>query len=147
MPLKDDLKKSLVESAKAKDQVRLDTIRSVQSAIQYREIEKKGALTDEEILSVLSGLCKKRRESIDQFQKGGRADLVAKETRELEILQKFLPAQLSREEVEKEIRKVIEQLGAKGAADMGRVMKGCMAGLSGKADGKVVSELVRSLLK
>lgn len=140
------MKKSLVEAAKAKDQVRLDTVRAVQSAIRYREIEKKGELAEPEILAVISSLCKQHRESIDQFQKGGRPDLVAKETRELEILQAYLPAQLSRDQVEQVVRKVIEGTGAKGAGDMGRVMKAAMTELAGKADGRLVNEVVRSLL-
>jgi uncharacterized protein YqeY len=148
MSLKDDLKKTLVEAAKAKDQVWLDAIRSALSAIQYKEKEKVNVgLTEAEMLSVIGTLCKQRRESIEQFQKGGRADLVAKETRELEILQKFLPAQASRGEIEKVIQKVIVEVGAKGPQDLGLVMKGAMKELTGKADGKLVNEVVRSLLK
>lgn len=147
MSLKDELKKSLVEAAKAKDQVRLDAIRSVQSAIQYKEIEKRGELTETDVIAVIGTLCKQRRESIDQFQKGGRADLVAKETRELEILQKFLPAQLSREGVEKIVQRVIGEVGAKGADDFGKVMKAAVKELAGKADNRLVNEVVRSLLK
>lgn len=146
MSLKDDLKKSLVEATKSRDQVRLDSIRSVQSAIHYKEIEKKGDLSDPEVLSVIASLCKQRRESIDQFQKGGRADLVAKETRELEILQKFLPAPLSRAEVEGAIRKIIADLGAKGTEDLGRVMKVATKELAGKADGRLMSEVTRQCL-
>lgn len=147
MSLRDDLKKSLVEAAKAKDQVLLDTVRSIQSAIKYKEIEKRTELSEPEMLAAIATLCKQRRESIDQFQKGGRADLVAKETRELEILQRYLPAQLSRDEAEKAVLRAIEATGAKGPADMGRVMKAAMAELTGKADGKIVNEIVRSILK
>lgn len=147
MPLKEELKRSLVEAAKARDQVLLDTIRQVQSAIHYKEIENRKELTDTEMLSVIGTLCKQRRESIAQFEKGGRSDLVAKESRELQILQKFLPAQFSREEVEKVIQKIVGDLGAKGPADLGRVMKTAMKELAGKADGKVVSEVASSLLR
>lgn len=148
MSLKDDLQRALVDAAKARDQVRLDAIRSAQSAIHYREIEKKrGELTETEITAVIGTLCKQRRESIEQFQKGGRADLVAKEKRELEILEKYLPAQMSRPEVEKAVQRVIGELGAKGPGDMGRVMKAVMGELAGRADGKTVNEVVRSLLK
>ena len=147
MPSKDDLKRALVGAAKAKDQVWLDTLRSVQSALHYKEIEKRGELTEAEIFAIIGTLCKQRRESIDQFQKGGRADLVAKETRELEILQKYLPAQLSQAEVEKIVKRVIDEVGAKGPSEMGAVMKGVMKDLAGKADGKMVNEIVRSLLK
>lgn len=146
MSLKEDLKKALVESAKAKDQVRLDTIRAIQSAIRYKEIEKRSELADPEIVSVIGSLCKQRRDSIEQFQKGGRQDLVDKESRELGILQEFLPEQLPREEIEKVIRKVIHETGAQGIKDMGPVMKAAVKELAGKADGKLVSDLVRSLL-
>lgn len=147
MSLKDELKRSLVESAKARDQVRLDTIRSVQSAVKYKEIEKKTELSEAEVIAVISTLCKQRRDAMDQFQKGGREDLVAKESRELEILQKFLPEQLPRAEVEKAVQKIIAETGAKGPADMGKVMKGVMKELAGKADGSMVSDVVKSLLK
>ncbi len=146
MSLREELKKSLVESAKAKDQVRLDTIRGVQSAIRYKEIDKKGELADNEILSVIQTLCKQRRESIEQYKSGGRTDLADKEARELGILEKFLPAQLSREHVEKIAKEVIGETGAKGPADMGRVMKEAMKRMAGQADGKLVSEVVKSLL-
>lgn len=147
MSLKDELKKTLVASAKARDQVMLDTVRSIQSAIKYKEIEKKGELTETESLAVIQTLCKQRRESIDQYQKGGRLDLSEKETRELSILQKFLPQPLSREELEVLIRKAVEDTGAKGPADMGRVMKAVMKDVVGRADGTQVSDVVKSLLK
>ena len=147
MSLKEDLKKCLVESAKAKDQVRLDTIRSVQSAIHYKEIDKRGELEESEVQSVIAGLCKKHRESIEQFQKGGRQDLVEKETRELGILQAFLPKALSDQEVESIIQKIVGELNPQGPQDMGRVMKGVMKELAGKADGRLVSTIVNSLLK
>jgi len=147
MSMKDDLKKTLVEAAKARDQVLLDTLRSVQSAIKYKEIEKRGELTEVETFAVISTLCKQRRESVEQFQKGGRAELAAKESRELEILQQLLPAQASKEDVEKVVQKAIAATGAQGAKDMGKVIKVALSELAGKADGKAVSDLVRSLLK
>jgi uncharacterized protein YqeY len=147
MSLRDDLKKALVDSAKAKDQVQLDTIRGIQSAIRYKEIDKRGELTDPEILSVIQTLCKQRRESIEQFKNGGRTELAEKETRELQILEKYLPAQLSREAVEKAVSQVIADLKLSGPSAMGAVMKEVMKRLSGQADGKVVNEIVRSLLK
>ena len=145
--LREELKKSLVEAAKAKDQLRLDAVRSVQSAIRYKEIEKRSELADAEILSVIGTLCKQRRESIDQFKKGGRQDLADKESKELAVLEKFLPAQLSKEEIEKTVAKAISDLGVSGPSAMGQVMKEAMARMAGQADGKVVNEIVRSLLK
>ena len=146
MAIRDDLKKTLVEAAKAKDQVLLDTIRAVQSAIRYKEIDKKLQLTDTEVFSVIQTLCKQRRESVEQYRQGGRNDLADKETRELDILQKMLPAQASTEEVEAAVRKAIAEVGAKGPQDMGKVMKPVLAALAGKVDRKVVSELVKKLL-
>jgi uncharacterized protein YqeY len=145
--LREELKKSLVEAAKARDQLRLDTIRAVQSAVRYKEIEKKGELADPEILSVIGTLCKQRRESIEQYTQGNRPDLADKEARELSILEKFLPAQLPRAEVEKVVAQVIAETGAAGPAALGQVMKEAMKRLAGQADGKVVNEVVRSLLK
>lgn len=145
--LREELKKSLVEAAKAKDQVRLDTIRAVQSAVRYKEIDKKGELADPEILSVIGTLCKQRRESIEQYTQGNRPDLAEKESRELSILEKFLPAQLPRAEVEKIVAAVIAETGAAGASALGQVMKEAMKRLAGQADGKIVNEVVRSLLK
>lgn len=145
--LREEFKKSLIEAAKARDQVRLDTIRAIQSAVKYKEIEKRGELTDPEILSVIGTLCKQRRESIEQFQKGGRQELADKESRELSILEKFLPAQLSRGEVEKVVGQAIKDLGAAGPSALGQVMKEAMKRLAGQADGKLVNEIVRSLLK
>lgn len=146
MSLRDDLKKVLVESAKAKDQVRLDTIRGVQSAVRYKEIDKRGDLTEPEIIAVIQTLCKQRRESIEQYKSGGRADLADKETRELQILEKFMPAQLSRENIEKVVKEIMTETGAKGAAEMGRVMKEAMKRMAGQADGKLVNDVVRTLL-
>ncbi len=146
MSLRDDLKKTTIEAAKAKDQVLLDTVRSVQSAVKYKEIDKQKTLDDAEIVLVIQSLCKQRRDSIEQFGNAGRADLVAKETRELDILTKFLPAQLSREEVEGIVQKAIQETAAAGAKDMGKVMKAIMPQVQGKADGKMVSEVVKSLL-
>ena len=147
MALKEDLKKSLVTAAKAKDQVGLDTVRSVQSALHYKEIEKRGELTEAESFQVIGTLCKQRREAIEQFRKGGREDLVAKETRELEILQKFLPQQFSAAEVEEVVRRVIGELGAKGPADMGKVMKLVMPQVQGRADGGAVNRIVKESLQ
>ncbi len=147
MPLREDFKREMIEAAKAKDQLRLDTIRAIQSAVRYKEIEKRGEFSDAEIVSVIGTLCKQRRESIEQFTKGGRDDLAQKEARELEILQRYLPAQLPRAEIESKVAAVIQELGITSPADMGRAMKEAMKRLAGQADGKVVSEVVSALLK
>lgn len=144
--LKESLAKNLVEAAKARDQVRLDTIRSIQSAIRYKEIEKKETLSESDSVTVIASLAKKVKESIEQFEKGGRTDLVEKELKELKILQEYLPEQLTEEEVRRIVEKVIQETGAKGQKEIGLVMKGSMKELSGKADGNVVSQIVRSFL-
>ena len=147
MSIQDEIKKQTVEAARAKDQVKLDALRMTNSAIHYKEIEKKGKLEEREVSQILMTLCKQRRESIEQFQKGGRTDLAAKETRELEILQGFLPKQISREEVEKIVKRVIGETKAAGPADMGKVIKAVMKEVAGQADGSLISGVVKDLLK
>lgn len=144
--IREGLKQAMTDAAKGRDQVRLDTVRMVVSAIRYKEIEKKGLLENDELLRLISSLCKQRRESIEQFLKGGRQDLVDKETREIQILESFLPKQLSPTEVETLVKRVIGELGAAGPKDMGRVMKVVASQVAGQADGKVVSEIVKKML-
>ncbi|MBI2068426.1 MAG: GatB/YqeY domain-containing protein [Deltaproteobacteria bacterium] len=147
--MQESLKKAQIEAAKARDQVRLDTIRMVISALKYRCIEKgkEKELELADVYSVLNSLCKQRREAIEKYEQGGRNDLVAKEKRELEILQSFLPPQLTKEEVMSKVREVIASTGAQSAKEMGKVMKVVMADLAGKADGSLVSSVVKELLK
>ncbi|MBI2981548.1 MAG: GatB/YqeY domain-containing protein [Deltaproteobacteria bacterium] len=147
MSIQEELKKDAVEAAKARDQVRLDAIRMTSSAIKYKEIEKRGVLTEEEARRVIATLCKQRRESIEQFEKGGRKDLAEKERRELGILQAFLPPQLSGDEIRLKAKKVAESLGATSPKEMGKVMKELMKELGGQADGGVVGKIVQDLLK
>lgn len=146
MGVQDDLKKAMTEAARGRDQLRLDAIRMVLSAVHYQEIEKRVALSDAQVMQVIAGLCKQRRESIEQFSKGGRQDLVDKESREIQILEAFLPTQLSERQVEEIVRQVIGELGASTQKDMGRVMKAVVQKTMGQADGKRVSEIVKSLL-
>ena len=140
--LADEMKNAM----KAKDDLRLSAIRMVRSAIKNKEIEIRGDLTDQEIIEVLSTLVKQRRESIRMFMDAGRDDLVAKEEKELAILLEFLPQQLGRDEVAALVGKVIAECGAQGARDMGKVMKLLMPHVAGRADGKMVSELVKEQL-
>ncbi len=146
MDTREGLRKSMLEATKQRDQVKLDTLRMAISAFRYKEIENKGTLTEDEVLRVISGLCKQRRDSIEQFSKAGRQDLADKETRELKILEEFLPRPMDRTELEQLVKKVVQELGASGAKDTGKVMKTLMPLVAGKADGKLVSELVKSLL-
>ena len=143
--LQDELKKSML----AKDTVATSVLRMLISAINYYEIQKGGAgyeATDVDILSVVQKEAKQHKDSIEQFQKAGRVDLVDKETKELELLQKYLPQQMSEEDVRKLVKSAIEKTGATSAKDMGKVMGVLMPKIEGKADGSLVSRIVKELL-
>ena len=136
----------MVLAAKAKDQVRLSAIRMVKAAMHNREIDLKRKLSEVEFLQLLSSMVKQRKDSIDQFRKGGREDLVNKEEAELKVIQAFMPQQMSEEDVAREIETAIKEVGAIGIKDMGKVMKVLMQRLTGKADGKQVGEKVKEKL-
>jgi uncharacterized protein YqeY len=131
---------------RAKDSARLSTVRLVLAAVKQREVDERKDLTDADVLSVLEKMIKQRRESIAQFDKGGRADLAAKEQAEIELLSGYLPAQMGEAEIQKEIDAAISATGASGAKDMGKVMAALKAKLAGKADMSRVSALVKSKL-
>jgi len=137
-----DIKDAL--KAGAKDKV--STLRMLSAANKNKQIDKKRPLTDEEIVETVRSLIKQRRDSIEQFGKGGRQDLVDKETAEVAVLEAYLPQQLSREELEAMVRDAVAQTGAQGAKDMGKVMKALIPMVGGRADGKLVSELVKHAL-
>ena len=142
--INDDIKKAL----KAKDELVLLVLRGIASEIHNKEIEKKGEeLTEEDILGVLMSEAKKRKESIVEFEKGERNDLVEKEEKELEILKKYLPEQMGEDQITEEVKKTIEEVGAVGPQDTGKVMSVLMPKLKGKADGGMVSKVVGELLK
>jgi len=140
--LSEDLKKAL----KSRDKETLSVIRMIRAAVKNKEIEKKSSLGDEEINAVLMSLARQRKDSIEQFLKGNRHDLADKETRELSIIQSYLPQQLTEEELKKIIKDVIEEVGASGPGDMGKVMKSIMTKVKGQVDGKLVSDLVKKAL-
>lgn len=141
--IKADLKAAMI----AKDSAKLSVIRFLQSAIKYREIElRPNPISNDEVMGVLKKLVKQRKESIDQFKAGGRNDLVEQETAELKILETYLPAQMSREQIETLVSDVIAALGAKTLKDMGSVIKEVIARSAGSADSKTVSELVKAKL-
>ena len=147
MSLKEKISEDLLSAMKARESTRVGVLRMMKSAIRNREIERRGELGKEEILKVLSGLVKQRREAIEQFQKGNREDLVKKESDEIEVIDEYLPEAVSEEEIERVIEQTIQSLGAKSLKDMGGVMKAAMARFSGKpVDGKRVSEGVRKRL-
>jgi uncharacterized protein YqeY len=131
---------------KAQDKTRLSVIRMVLSAVKYVEIEKKASLTDDQVLDVLAREVKQRKDSLAEFERGNRKDLVAKVKEELAILADYLPEQLSEEAVREVITAVIKEVGATGKADMGRVMGAVMPQLKGRADGKLINTIVQELL-
>ena len=130
--------------AGAKDKV--SALRMLAASLKNKEIDKRRPLTDDEVVDTVRSLIKQRRDSIEQFAKGGRQDLVDKETAEVAVLEVYLPQQLSREEVESLVREAIGQTGAQGTKDMGKVMKALIPLLGGRADNKLVSELVKHAL-
>ncbi len=146
MSLKDRLNRELKEALKSKDKIKLEAIRAIINAVKNQEINKKTDLQDEEIEKIISSLVKQRKDSIEQFKKGERFDLVKKEEKELEILLTFLPEQLSKEEILKIVKDTISQLGATSLKDMGKVMKAVMVKIQNRADGKLVSEIVKENL-
>ncbi|OGH11925.1 MAG: hypothetical protein A2857_05745 [Candidatus Levybacteria bacterium RIFCSPHIGHO2_01_FULL_36_15] len=143
--LQEDLRKSML----AKDEVRTSTLRMLISAIGYYEIQEGGAgyeAKDEDVIEVLGREIKKHRESIKMYQKGNRPELAKKENNELKILQKYLPEQISEDEVKNFVKEAIVQTGAKTITDMGKVMGALMPKVKGKADGSLVSKIVKEEL-
>lgn len=147
MDLRAKILSDMKEAMKSKDQVRLDTIRFLQAAVKNKEIEvRPNTITDDDVLSVVKKLVKQRKESIEQYKAAGRTDLSDKEEAELKILEDFLPAQMSKEQVEALVAATITELGATSIKDMGPVMKAVIAKSQGSADNKLVSELIRAKL-
>lgn len=136
----------MVIAAKARDKTRLSAIRMLKTALHNKEIDLMRPLNESETLQILSAIVKQRKDSIEQFAKGGRNDLVEKEEAELTVVQGFMPAQMSDDEVVSVIQKAITEVGAVSVRDMGKVMKILMPQLTGKADGKMVGEKVKALL-
>jgi len=137
-----DMKKALKENEKLK----LSTLRLIRAAIKNAEISKKEKLTEDEVIGIVSSNLKKLEESLDMFTKGQRPELAEKAKKEIEIVKKYLPEQLSEEEVEKIVKETIIKFGFKGLQDIGPAMREIMPQLKGKADGKMVNKMVRDLL-
>jgi uncharacterized protein YqeY len=146
MALKERLDADLKDAMRSKDQVRLDTIRGLKSAVKYREIELMKPLDDAGIQGVIATEIKRRRDSVEQYRAGNRQDLVDKEEREITILQAYQPAQLGEAELRAKVDEAVARVGAKSMKDMGAVMKALMPEVQGQADGKAVSEMVKSRL-
>jgi uncharacterized protein len=164
MDLREQINKDLNEAFKGREELKVSVLRMLTAALLNKEKEKrykiskensgmeekelaeKSGLSDEEIIDVISSEVKKRKESAQEYEKAGRTELAEKEKKETEILQKYLPEQLSEEEVKKIVQEAIEQAGAKDQKDMGKVMGALMPKVKGKADGGLVSKIVKELL-
>jgi uncharacterized protein YqeY len=147
MSLTERLTTTIAEAMKARDQARLSPLRMLKAALMNREVERARPLTEAEELQVVSTVVKQRKDSIEQFGKAGRTDLVEKETAELAVIETYLPPAVGVEDLERIVSDVIAETGAASPKDMGKVMKGVMARLAGaQADGKAVNELVRKKL-
>ena len=147
MTLSEKIQKDLTDAMRAKDELRLSVLRGIKSAIQYKETEKIRALDETESIQLLQTLVKQRKESIDQFTKGNRQDLVDKETKELAMLEAYLPAGASEAEMDAAIQKAIAETSATSMKQMGAVVKATKAALEGKTvDGKALSDRVRARL-
>jgi hypothetical protein len=146
MGLKAQIQEATKSAIKGGDRLTLSTLRFLLAAIQNEEIKVRRELTEEEVLKTVSSLCKQRQDSIESFRTGGRKDLVEKEEAELGILRRFLPQALTEEEVRDLIQVSIDEIGAKGIQDLGRVMKQIMPKLAGRTEGKRANELAREML-
>jgi uncharacterized protein YqeY len=147
MSLAEKIQSDIVTAMKAKDELRLSVLRMVKAAIQLKEVEKMRKLDETESIGLLQTLVKQRKESIDQFGKGGRQDLVEKETKELAILEAYLPASASEAEMDSAIAKAVADTGANSMKQMGAVVKAAKTALEGKAvDGRALSDRVRERL-
>lgn len=146
MSLKEQLSSELKDSLKSGERLKVSVIRLIMAALKNREIEKRDTLSEEEIIEMLVSLSKQGKESIEGFKKGGRQDLVEKETAELKIIESYLPQQLTPEEIKEKVREAITESGASGVKDVGKVMKILMPRVKGRADGKLVNEMVKELL-
>jgi uncharacterized protein len=147
MHLKAEIQESVKQAMKSGDRVTLSTLRLLLSAVHNEEIRVRRELSTEDIQRTITTLCKQRTEAIELYRKGGRDDLAQKEEAELAVLKRFLPEQLSDDEVKQLIQNCIAEAGAKGIQDLGKVMKLVMPKVAGRSDGKRVNELVRTLLE
>jgi uncharacterized protein YqeY len=151
MSLRQQLAEDLKDAMRQQDETRKRAIRSVIAAIKQADTEldssgQRVSLSDDDVLVLIAKLAKQRQESITEFRRGGREDLVAEEEADLAILQTYLPRQLSREEIEAQARQIITEVDASGPQDIGKVMKPLMARIKGRADGRMANEIVRELL-
>ena len=146
MSLKDQITEDMKAAMRAKDSERLGTIRLLTAAMKQKEVDERIELDDAAVIAVIDKMVKQRKDSITAFEQGGRADLAAKEAAELKVLEAYLPARLSAEEIAAEVKAIVAEVGAKGPGDMGKVMGAVKAKLAGKADMGQVSAAVKAAL-
>jgi len=146
MSLKERLKQDLLTAMKAKDSFKRDVIRFLNSSIKQIEVDERRELSDEEIIKIIQKSVKQREDAIRQFEEASRDELIEKEKKELEILSSYLPKQLSDEELESIVKEVINEVGAKSMADIGKVMGVAIKKTQGRADGKRINEIVKKVL-
>jgi uncharacterized protein YqeY len=144
--LKSQLASELKDGLRSGDKLRVSVVRLLTAMIKNREVDKRGPLTDPEVLQVISTSCKQRQEAIEQFRQGGREDLASKEAAELAILQSYLPKPLTTDELQGLVREAIREAQATSVKEMGKVMALLMPRVTGRADGKVVNTMVRETL-
>ena len=147
MRLRDKISTDLMSAMKLKEAERLSVLRMMKAAVRNREIDQRQELKDAQVVQVLLALIKQRKDSIEQFTKGGRLDLADKESAEIKVIETYLPAAVTDEEIEKVVDEVMRETGAASIKDMGKVMKACMARFSGRpVDGNKVSQRVKTKL-
>ncbi len=147
MSLTERLSNDMKQAMKDKDKVRLSVIRMVRTAVKNAEIDKKESLSDAEVMAVLNRELKQRRDSLQAFESAGRQDLIEGVTQEIDVLKDYLPQQLSEEEIRSIVQETIAEVGATGKSDMGKVMSALMPKVTGRADGKLVNQIVQSALQ
>lgn len=149
MDILKQINEDLITSMKSKDELRTTTLRMIKSAAKNAEIAKrgKGDLTEEDIVGVLSTMVKQRKESAEQYEKASRKDLADKENTEINIIQEYLPGQLTTEELDAIIKSTIQETGVTGMKEMGKLMKALMPKVKGKADGKLVNQMIKERLE
>ncbi|WP_416197748.1 MAG: Glutamyl-tRNA amidotransferase [Sporanaerobacter sp.] len=147
MSLKDKLMEDMKSSMKNKDTLRKNTITMVRASIKQREVDERIELTDEDIIDIIAKQVKEKRDVIQDFEKGGREDLVEQTKKEIEILLEYLPKQLTEEEVEEIVKETIKEVDAKSIKDIGLIMKSVMPKIKGKADGSMVNSIARKYLE
>lgn len=144
--LKEKLQQDIKDALKSGDSKKRMVLGMVWAAIKNKEIEKKGELSDDDVVAVISSEIKKRKDSVEQFEKGGRPELAEGERKEIEMLMAYMPEQMSEDEIRAEVKKTIAETGAKDMKEMGKVIGSVMAKLKNKADGNIVSRIVKDSL-